>query len=228
MNPRLEAAEVEKLRKAGVTVTFGHGVFGLSGRQDRLTGVEIVDLASREKQTLAVDRLFLASGRLPELIFTRPPQEQDRPESEEPLAWITVAPYKKPAYSMEIGLLAEGDELSDYSAAVRAIGGGRRAAASIHQTINGIDLDLPRNVLTPDRYIQNIDHVEGVDPAPRQIMPLCTEPDCEELELGFTEEMARTESARCLQCGLICYKQQPPVQIQARPPEQEQRAAVPA
>jgi hypothetical protein len=133
---------------------------------------------------------------------------------------------------MEIGLLAEGDELSDYSAAVRAMGGGRRAAASIHQTINGIDLDLPQNVLTPDRYIQNIDHVEDIDPAPRQIMPLCTEPDCRELELGFTEEMARTESARCLQCGLICYKQQaPPAEQQTPPLEQKQEqetAAAPA
>ncbi len=29
---------------------------------------------------------------------------------------------------------------------------------------------------------------------------------CGELERGFDEEMARTEAARCLQCGLICYK----------------------
>ncbi len=221
----LEAAEVEKLRAAGVTVTFGHGVFGLSGKGDRLKQVEIVNLSNREKRTLPVDRLFLASGRLPELIFTRPRRDEEQPQEEGPLTWITVAPYKKPAYSMEIGLLAEGDELSDYSAAVRAIGGGRRAAASIHQTIKGIDLDLPQNVLTPDRYIQNIDHVEGINPAPRQIMPLCTEADCEELELGFTEEMARTESARCLQCGLICYKQQPPVQIQEKAPQQEPQTA---
>ncbi len=228
----LEAAQVEKLRAEGVTVTFGHGVFGLSGQQDQLKEVEIVDLTTREKETLPVDRLFLSSGRLPELIFTRPRQEEDQPETEGPLTWITIEPYKKPAYSMEIGLLAEGDELSDYSAAVRAIGGGRRSAASIHQAINGIDLDLPRNVLTPDRYIQNIDHVEGIDPAPRQIMPLCTEPDCKELELGFTEEMAKTESARCLQCGLICYKEQPPpAQIQAQPPApqvEQETAAAPA
>lgn len=228
----LAAAEIEKLRADGVTVTFGHGVFGLSGEQDHLTQVEIVDLTTREKETLAVDRLFLASGRLPELIFTRPGQEDEtQPEDEGTLTWITVEPYKKPAYSMETGLLAEGDELSDYSAAVRAMGGGRRAAASIHQTINGIDLDLPRNVLTPNRYIQNIDHVEDIDPAPRQIMPLCTEPDCGELELGFTEEMAKTESARCLQCGLICYKQQAPPAEQQTPPEQkaeQETAAAPA
>jgi NADPH-dependent glutamate synthase beta subunit-like oxidoreductase len=27
----------------------------------------------------------------------------------------------------------------------------------------------------------------------------------EELEKGFTPEMAQAESERCLQCGLICY-----------------------
>jgi hypothetical protein len=28
----------------------------------------------------------------------------------------------------------------------------------------------------------------------------------EELEKGFTQAMASKESARCLQCGLICYQ----------------------
>ena len=28
----------------------------------------------------------------------------------------------------------------------------------------------------------------------------------DEVELGLTEEMARRETERCLQCGLVCYR----------------------
>ena len=43
-------------------------------------------------------------------------------------------------------------------------------------------------------------------------MPLCDAQgptDCTELELGFDENTARFEAGRCLQCGLICYRQVP-------------------
>ncbi len=54
--------------------------------------------------------------------------------------------------------------------------------------------------------VQNIDHLENVKPSARQIMPLCTDiSKCNELEIGFTEELAKTEADRCLKCGLVCY-----------------------
>ncbi|MGD8267405.1 MAG: hypothetical protein PVF55_04510, partial [Desulfobacterales bacterium] len=43
----------------------------------------------------------------------------------------------------------------------------------------------------------------------RQIMPLAAPRELDQkgqLELGFDEEAARQEAARCLQCGLICYE----------------------
>ena len=57
--------------------------------------------------------------------------------------------------------------------------------------------------------VQNVDEVETVEAVPRQIMPLrpISDPDgAAELEKGFTEEAAKTEADRCLQCGLICYQ----------------------
>ena len=53
------------------------------------------------------------------------------------------------------------------------------------------------------------DGVEKVESSTRQIMPLRRAGEKEglvELEKGFSEESARTEAARCLQCGLICYE----------------------
>ena len=54
------------------------------------------------------------------------------------LAWEGILPYKQPWYRDQSGLYAEGDAIADFSAAIKAIGAGRRAAASIHQVMNGI------------------------------------------------------------------------------------------
>jgi len=75
--------------------------------------------------------------------------------------------------------------------------------------------------VTPVSDIQNVSAVENVQAQTRQIMPLCkgTELDkCGDLELGYTEEAAVAEAGRCLQCGLICYKKETGVQIQAETP----------
>ena len=107
-------------------------------------------------------------------------------------------------------MFAQGDAITDYSAAVKAIGAGRRGAASIHSLMYGISLYLPENTVNPQAVIQNIDHIENVAPLTRRIMPLANAVELaagNELEKGFSEETARCEADRCLQCGLICYKQ---------------------
>jgi formylmethanofuran dehydrogenase subunit E len=104
--------------------------------------------------------------------------------------------------------------ISDYNAAIKAIGAGRRAAASVHQIMNGIEPALTENVITPESELQDVDHVEQVAVSQRQIMPLCSDAErftCRELEKGFDAEMAKAEASRCLQCGLICYEHQPSV-----------------
>jgi formate dehydrogenase beta subunit len=97
------------------------------------------------------------------------------------------------------------------SAAIRAIAAGRRGAASIHAHMYGLDIALPDQAVTSDSDIQNVDRVDNVPASVGQIMPVRSEPDSmadKESELGFTEEMARTEADRCLQCGLICYQRE--------------------
>jgi hypothetical protein len=124
------------------------------------------------------------------------------------LRWEAVPPYKQPIFKGEVGLFAEGEALADYSAAIKAIGAGRRAATSIHLLMSGIDPALTDEVITPQSTIQDVDHVEDVNSSQRQIMPICSGRElavCGEIERGFSQDMARTEASRCLQCGLICY-----------------------
>ncbi len=150
------------------------------------------------------------------LIFVKPESEakkegeaDEKAVSTEPVKWEAISPYKQPLFADEKGMLAEGDALTDFSAAIRAIGAGRRGAASVHKIMYGIELDLPKNVIKSYSVLQNVDQIENVNPAARQIMPMCSSSEmgsCGELEKGFSEEMAKKESSRCLQCGLICYE----------------------
>ena len=204
-------------------MVFNSGIDRLFGEGNHLSGMEIVDLASAETKTISAQTLVFASGRFPELVFVKQVDEDaDLPEGatdktpapeEEtaagPVCWEAVAPYKQPAAMDQSGLFSEGDVFTDYQAAIKAIGAGRRAAASLHKIMYGIPLDLPESAVRPTSLVQNVDHVEMVESSAREIMPIRHggDPDPRlELEKGFSEEDARKEAARCLQCGLICYE----------------------
>lgn len=214
----LDSASLENSMREGIRIVYGAAVTRLAGYGRQLAQVEYRTAGEETVSTLAARTLFLASGRMPELIFKKvqtpgdDSAENDLAEKNGgPVAWEGICPYKKPACKDEVGLLAAGDELTDFSAAIKAIGAGRRAAASIHQVVYGLELELAADVVTPASDIQNVSAVEAVPAAQRQIMPVCTGAEmekCGELELGFTAEAAAAEAGRCLQCGLICYKKE--------------------
>ncbi|WP_419657903.1 FAD-dependent oxidoreductase (4Fe-4S ferredoxin cluster binding protein) [Desulfosarcina variabilis str. Montpellier] len=208
-------AAATALAEDGATVLTGVGIIRLSGEGDELNAIEVMDTATKEISQLPVQTLIFSAGRFPELIFTRPGEETENENSQ---AWSAIPPYKNPALATEAGLFAKGDSLTDFSAAIRAIGAGRRAAATVHKLLYDIDIDLPENVLKPNAVIQNVDHVDTVTPDQRRIMPLAQQRDIEqlmELEKGFETKTAMEEASRCLNCGLICYQHeenQPSVQ----------------
>jgi len=178
----------------------------LFGEAGRLTGVEVAENGKSQVGRLAAQTLILSAGRFPEMIFVpsgaASPPEEGAPAA--PAGWEGILPYKQPWYRDQSGLYAEGDVTADYSAAIKAIGAGRRAAASIHQVLSGIAPQLSEKVIDPKAAIQNVSTVENIKPFPRQIMPVCSGTDlmrCGELERGYSEDAARKEAGRCLQCG---------------------------
>ncbi|BBO91226.1 (Fe-S)-binding protein [Desulfosarcina ovata] len=202
-----DAAAAAALTEAGAEVLTG-GVIRLSGDGDRLAAVEVLDPASGAVTQVPAQTLVFSAGRFPELIFTRPATEEEDDDTPS-TAWMAVPPYKQPAVADQAGLFAKGEELTDFSGAIKAIGAGRRAAAAMHKLMYAIPLDLPQNIIKPGVVVQNVDHVEAVPPRPRQIMPLADRRDLEqlmELEKGFDTQTAKKEAARCLNCGLICYQ----------------------
>jgi formate dehydrogenase beta subunit len=203
------------LPDGGVSVIHQAAVSRLVGEGGQLTGVECVDLGSGSRSVFACQTLIIATGRFPELIVTALRTATSEDESSQTSAesgWQAVTPYKPTIFKEELGLFAEGDVLADYGAAIKAIGAGRRAAATIHQIMHGLSPRLTEHVIAVDSYLQDVDHVERVQASPRTIMPLCRGKElvvCGEVERGFSEEAARAEATRCLQCGLICYERLP-------------------
>ena len=216
-NSRVSDDEVQKRGLAGVNVIYNAAINRLIGEADRLEQVEYIETDTDKRTVLPAQTLVLAAGRFPELVFVRPkPDHADSEEAqgeESPpdssLRWEGIQPYKQTAFKDERGLFAEGDVLADYSAAIKAIGAGRRAAASIHQVMHGLSPNLAAHVITPQSVLQNVYHVEKVQASQRQIMPICSGEElakCGEIEKGFSPDMAKQEASRCLQCGLICYE----------------------
>ena len=207
-------AELAAIGPENVTVVYGSVIQGLMGEGERLTQITVADGAGGETSRLSAQTLVLSAGRFPEMIFSKAAATDPATANETAasLLWQGTPPYKHPWYHDQNGLFVKGDVLADYSAAIKAIGAGRRAAASIHLSINGIEARLSEHVITPQSCLQDVDRVEMVKAFPRQMMPVCSGHElarCGEVERGFTEDTARKEAGRCLQCGLICYRKVP-------------------
>ncbi len=210
---------VNTLKQEGIEIYFNTAISRLFGEENQLTELEYVELNSQARENLPVNTLLISSGRFPEFIFSKkqPQKSEDKNQDEDSsdetdtgdLRWEAVETAKKPANKDELGLLAQGDDLTDYTAAIKAIAAGRRAAAAIHHVLYGNPIEHPPNVVTPQTWLQNVDHVHHVTTTSRQIMPLGGTREMamgEDFEKGFSKEMADQEANRCLQCGLICYQ----------------------
>jgi NADPH-dependent glutamate synthase beta subunit-like oxidoreductase/NAD-dependent dihydropyrimidine dehydrogenase PreA subunit len=216
----LTDSEVAQLSDQSIVLHFRATLSQFKGVDDQLTQVVYRQTASgngseaglvatrRFKETaIAVDTVINASGRLPEMIFVKVPGLEGE---DTPLLWQTISPYHEPTTIRPEGLIATTEPMSDYRAAVEAIGAGRRGASSIHLYLSGKQVVPPENMITIITNVLDVAQVENLMPVEsRQKMPeLSSEKRVDpslEVELGLNEEMVRNESARCLNCGLICY-----------------------
>ena len=106
-------------------------------------------------------------------------------------------------------IFAGGDAVTGPATVVEAIEAGKQAAISMVRFIRGIDMAAGRE----EHYEAVADlPLEGGSDSPRQKMSHAAaetrRANWEEVQLGFSEETARTEAARCMACGLCseCYR----------------------
>ena len=193
----------------GVSILFQAVLTRMMGKGDSLEQVEICEITEDGKERegsrriIDVDTVIVGAGRFPELIYVK--KEDD--------SWETISPYAGPNAEQQIGIFRPGEAISDYKAAVEAIGSGRRMAASVHNYLRGLPVEPPKNMIRKDTEVLDVRELIDVRPIPRVKIAerskdeLINNPSLE-ITLGYTESEAREEAKRCLQCGLICYSKE--------------------
>jgi formate dehydrogenase beta subunit len=200
-----------ELRDMGIKLRHSVRVTRLMGKGDSITNIAYSDprvrAASGEEgeHVIEADSVVVAGGRLPEMIFAPWDEEQGGGEDQ----WQTLVPYRDPSAEPR-GIFAAAEPVSDYRAAVEAVAGGRRAAASVHKHLTGQSVTPPEKMLTPESHVLDVNTLVNLMEVPEaHAFPRYDLPEDLPIEAGETvelsEEAAREEAKRCLNCGLICY-----------------------
>ncbi len=156
---------------------------------------------------LDVDMLVTAIGQGPDVSFI---EKSKKINSLETTRWSTIdAPTETLQASIPY-IFAAGDAYTGASLVVEAIGGGRRAARSIHRYLMGLDVaDIPSSLAKKHIPESIFTIVPGVIPKPRTPMPEMPVAQriqsFDEADLVISESDAAHESSRCLNCCRLCY-----------------------
>ena len=133
----------------------------------------------------------MSSGRYPEMLF----------EKSEEGTWKTVEILKVLPVESENGIFTVGDfgRPSDLTGVVVAVRRGRKMARAIQLRISGEEIAPEPGVLTDEKEIQNVFEIVDSEPmkVPRGIV---------DNQVTLSEEEARYQALRCLNCGLVCFK----------------------
>jgi formate dehydrogenase (NADP+) beta subunit len=205
--------EIEEAEVEGIEILTRRGPHRIVGT-DHVEGLETLDVASvfdpdgrfnpqfvdGTESIIEGDSVILAIGQAPDLSWL---EEGDGVEIT-PRGLIGIDAHTLATSAP--GTYAGGDVAFGPRNLIDAIGDGRRAAASIHAQIAGID--APRPTLMGRKLLPIIEVKRpSVDYTALARVPVPAEATerrvgSPEIELGFTEAEARTEASRCLQCFL--------------------------
>ena len=218
---RAIAQEVREAEIEGIQIEFQVRPEEILSENGRVSGVRLARLqpkqpaegrnnsaaAGREAELgVDADCVIISVTNVPELSFLK----SDHGLAVGPQNTIQVDP--QTLATNRQGVFAAGDVAHGPDILIQAIADGRRAARSIDCYLRGVSLleseDRAPNTVVRLTESQATELAIGsaTNSIPRQTMP--TQPaterirDFREVALGLTEEQARAEARRCLQCGL--------------------------
>jgi RnfABCDGE-type electron transport complex B subunit len=156
---------------------------------------------------LEIDMLITAIGQRPDVSFT---DTETRLKDLDVTRWKTIDADPVTLQSNIPYIFTAGDSATGASLVVEAIGGGRRAARSIHQYLTGQEVRPVANSLFKKHMKESIfKSVQGIIKKPRVTMPELPVKEriltMEEVDLVISEKDALRESNRCLSCCITCY-----------------------
>ena len=155
------------------------------------------------------DMLITAIGQGPDVSFVN--ADTKRIQELSITRWSTIDAVDPITLQTNIPyIFTAGDAATGASLVVEAIGGGRRAARSIHQYLSGEEVKAPETALFKKHIKESIfESVPGIQKKKRAEMPELPVNEriktFEEADLVLQEEDAIREANRCLACCRICY-----------------------
>jgi len=215
--------EIEEAEEEEVRLHFLAAPARIIGQDGKVSGLACIEMALGEPDesgrrrpepipgsefTLPVDTVIAAIGQTPDVSFIE--AEKATPDGGSigvAKGNVIVANPDTLQTGMK-GVFAGGDAVTGPARAVDAMAQGRKAAVSIDRYLRGVVLE---DGIKPFNWskgrLDEIDRAEfaDVERQPRREMPRLRPQErrdnFEEMELGYTEEMAKTEAQRCLSCG---------------------------
>jgi NADPH-dependent glutamate synthase beta subunit-like oxidoreductase len=228
-------SEVVEADHEGVKFHFLAAPTRMLGQQDVVKAMEYIkmelgepDASGRRRPVpkegseteLPVTNVFAAIGQFPDLSCLRDNDADETGKQIECTRWNTVIVNEETMQTNVPWVFSAGDCQRGAATVVEAIGDGRRAAAGIHLFLAAervkpitVKQDAPAyklgqpivNLTSPadvDEVLRGLDrvHMNELGVEDRRLSFV-------EVELGLMEDQALKEADRCLDCGLICYRQ---------------------
>ncbi len=208
--------EIEEAEEEGVKLHFLAAPTKVLGENGKVSGLVCIKMALGEPDesgrrrpepiegsefVLDVDTVIAAIGQGPDISFLTE-ETAIKTDRSRIIANSDTQLTDRP------GFFAGGDAVTGAASAIEAIAAGKRAATSIDQYLrDGKVKAAEKSFNSSEGELDDIDEEEfaRVQREPKVKMPML-EPDerrhtFEEIEKGYTEELARKEAERCLQCG---------------------------
>jgi len=203
--------EIEQGKQEGIVIYNSHNFNRILGQDDKVTGVECLDVKSFQfddagklcidciqgsEHLISADTVIFAIGQRPDI-----PAQFELATGRGNTIVIdpdTMSTSRK-------GVFAAGDAVSGTDSVIAAIASARKAATGIDKYLGGTGVidEVLAEMETPSPYIGR---KEGFAVRDRYLTALASMEQrlssFEEMDHGFDEPSALTESARCLQCDL--------------------------
>jgi NADH-quinone oxidoreductase subunit F len=209
--------EIEAGLEEGVKIEYLVAPVRVRIRDEKVVGVECIRMKLGEKDSsgrakpvpipgsefqIPADTLILA---ISERAYTPYLKDSDgltlSPE------WGTIIVDPASMATTRPGVFAGGDVVSGPSSVVEAMAAGKIAALSIESYLEGRPLTRPHEVTRPSLYVEPVKLTEEEAQNTKRVKmphlpPAKRRAGHEEIETGFTKELALKEARRCLRCEL--------------------------
>ena len=212
--------EIQQALEEGIKIHNSYGVKNISGKDDRVTAVELMRCVSvfdeegrfnptydeNETKIMETDMLLLAIGQTPDLSW--------RTADEPNISKTRLVQVKSPNMETSIsGVFACGDIIRGPGSIVEGLASGREAAFAVDRHLGGIGTLEDRfvEVEEPNPWLGKVEKFGYNQSVQMPSLPVeKRRGNFFEVELGYDKKMAEEEAGRCLRCDLrLCIQQAP-------------------